>query len=156
MKLHPVIMRQLQGWIVLPIPFQFFPANHPNGLEPLFMPYTGHRRNMVGKGSTKGEQGILTLILGFQQIVFELSEFISWNEGMDGVFPFDKQGHLFFIKNGRLYFLIGCFQIGALSRQVVDKAKGFSLGEIVHVLLIGIRFPFKTDVLVGAVAIQIE
>ncbi len=75
---------------------------------------------------------------------------------MDGIFPFDVQSHLFFIKKGRLYFLIGCFQTWTLTCQVMDKAKGFSFGKIVHVLLIGIGLTFKTDILVGAIAIQIE
>ena len=148
-----MIMGRLQSWIVLPIPFQFLTPNHPNGFESLFVSGAGYRRDMVGKGSSKGEQGGLALILGFQQIVFELAVLVSRNQGMNGIFPFDVQGHLFFIKNGRLYFLIGCFQIGALSRQVVDKTKDFSLGKIVHVLLIGIGLTLKTDVLIGAVTI---
>lgn len=52
--------------------------------------------------------------------------------------------------------LIGNVQSECLSRQVLQEPKPFPLGKILHIPFIGIGLAFKTDVLVGTVAVQVQ
>ena len=96
MELHAVFVGQFQGGIVLPGICQFVPTDHPNGIEALFVTYTGHRRNMVGKGSTKGEQCSLPQFLGFEQVVFQLAVLVARDQRVNGIFPFDMERYALF------------------------------------------------------------
>ena len=65
---------------------------------------------MIGKGPTKGKQGVFALFFGFKQVVFELPVFVSGNKRMDGILPFQVELNALFAEKGRVYMLIGYVQ----------------------------------------------
>ena len=91
MEAHTVFMGQFQGWIALPFVHQLLATNHTDGLQTLFPTCIGRCRNMIGKGTTKGEQRVFTLFFCFEQVVFEFSVFVSGNKRMDGILPFQVE-----------------------------------------------------------------
>ena len=75
---------------------------------------------------------------------------------MNGIFPFQVEVNTLFSEKGHIYMLIGYVQSKKLTGQVLQKTKGFAFRKILHILFIGIGLTFKTNVLIGAVTIQVK
>src|SRR5690606_26983929 len=97
--------------VVWPAIFQLLSPDDPNGFKTLFLTHTGHGGNVVGKGTTKGEQGVMSSFFGFEQVVFEFAVLVPRNERMDGIFPFDMEGHTLFMEKGKVNMLMGDVQV---------------------------------------------
>lgn len=111
---------------------------------------------MVGKGPTKGEQGTFALVFGLDQVIFKFTVLVPRYKGMDSILSFQAKANTLFFQKGQINILIGYVQSKKLTGQVLQKPKGFPLGKILHILFIGIGFPFKTYILVGTVTVQIQ
>jgi len=52
--------------------------------------------------------------------------------------------------------LVGDVQSKELTRQVLQKTKGFPFGKILHILFMGIGLTLKANVLIRSVTVQIQ
>ena len=64
-------------------------TNNADGIEVELPACSSYRMNIIGPGTTKGKQCVVSLFSGGNKIVFQLVPLIAVDIGVVQIFPFD-------------------------------------------------------------------
>lgn len=117
MQLHTTTIGKIQRGISRGRRSQLFAPNDTDGTEAALLARCGNRRDVVGMGAPKGEEGCMRQSLGLHQVVFEFPELISGNERVDLVLASHHQRSVGRYEGTEVYLFIGDFGLDIKNRR---------------------------------------
>ena len=83
----------------------WFTSNHANGFKTEMSARSGSGVNVVGPGTAECQQGMVVVLSGVDQVIFELAPFIAAEQRVNQVVTFDIELYARIIKKGAVQSL---------------------------------------------------